>query len=528
MSLFIFSDISKQFSNNKRYIGIYLLFIIICNIIIIVSKNNYNFNYNYLLHFNYNYLLLFLIISFLGIFCLLYYKKEKNRIHRVAFVIIVCFGLINCFIIPLFCNYDESEHFLRSELTSKGELIPIYDNYTKTYATIKSIRELTPDNFSVYTPKTIFNIDIDTDQIDYFPASYHSVFAQNPFYGYLAPAFGIFLAKTLNLNVIWMLWLGRLFNLLLYAFLSAYAIRKSPIFKIPLIAMACLPLSLYLAASVSIDALINGLALVIIAYFFCLFKSLDKSIDLKQILIFLSLCLLIGLCKVPYFIFSILILIIPIKKFKHRKYFVFCFVGIIILGLLAILWSNGYAMPKYQESYRLGFSIERNVDLNRQLLFIKNNFIVSISNILEIYNNFPDFFSNFFGYNYKYFTPILNKILYSIFFIGILFLYPDKSFINLKSRVYGLLMVGIYLLGFRIIQFLNWTPVGQLHNIEGMNCRYFIPLLGFLPFVFGINNKIFKKINRNKIDIIKIDNFVIILIIGFISISPIITFLTYY
>ena len=62
------------------------------------------------------------------------------------------------------------------------------------------------------------------------------------------------------MNVIWMLWLGRIFNLILYAGLISLAIKKTPVLKMPMLAVACIPISIYQAASLSIDSIIIGLA----------------------------------------------------------------------------------------------------------------------------------------------------------------------------------------------------------------------------------------------------------------------------
>lgn len=39
------------------------------------------------------------------------------------------------------------------------------------------------------------------------------------------------------------------------------------------------------------------------------------------------------------------------------------------------------------------------------------------------------------------------------------------------------------------VQYLTWSPVGGENVTSGVFSRYFMPLLIFLPFVFGIGNK---------------------------------------
>jgi uncharacterized membrane protein len=112
-----------------------------------------------------------------------------------------------------------------------------------------------------------------------------SAFEQNPFYGYLPQAIGIFIAKLLDLNVVWMLWLARLANLICYAGIVSFAIKKTPCLKMPLIAIACIPVTLYHASSTSIDALIFALGILAIAYFLYLHESAESSLENKHIII---------------------------------------------------------------------------------------------------------------------------------------------------------------------------------------------------------------------------------------------------
>ena len=105
-----------------------------------------------------------------------------------------------------------------------------------------------------------------------------------PIYGYLPQAIGILIAKLLDLNVIWILWLGRICNLICYAGLVSYAIKKANCLKIPLLAVACIPISIYQAAFISIDSLIIGLGILVVAYFIEFCTSKENSIDRKYLL----------------------------------------------------------------------------------------------------------------------------------------------------------------------------------------------------------------------------------------------------
>ena len=117
--------------------------------------------------------------------------------------------MISLFLSPIYDISDESEHFVRSEIISTGQLstsyVPIPNTTEYGYETINSVII-----FFNNAGTNIFNTYVDDEKIDYTPTYFNSAFAQNPFYAYLAQGLRIFLAKYLDLNAIWMLWLGRI------------------------------------------------------------------------------------------------------------------------------------------------------------------------------------------------------------------------------------------------------------------------------------------------------------------------------
>ncbi|WP_405297487.1 DUF2142 domain-containing protein, partial [Methanobrevibacter sp.] len=325
MSLNEFKDV---LISSKKYWLIYLVLIIVLGLSTVTFKN--------VLHPDFEIGTL-LIVAFLGVLCIVYYfmHNSDKELYKVAFVIILCFGIVMSFIVPLCDVSDETEHLARAELTSRGIIIPHWTGddlgvdraynvssshkpavYNKCagFVSIEALNYLTEP-----LGKTVYNTPYDTLKIDYTPALIVSAFEQNPFYGYLPQAIGMDIAKLLDMNVIWMLWLGRIFNLILYAGLISLAIKKTPVLKMPMLAVACIPISIYQAASLSIDSMIIGLAILAIAYFLYLYKAEKNSLGVKQVVMFSALCLILGLCKLPYLAFIFLLLLIPFDNFEKGK-----------------------------------------------------------------------------------------------------------------------------------------------------------------------------------------------------------------
>ena len=267
-------------------------------------------------------LLIFIAVSVLGILSIVIYSYYGNQddLYKVAFVIILVFGLMFCFLNPVLGGPDEYEHFIRSEMTSEGIIVPTYiDN--SYYLTIQSSHDLLGEGYSHIKSgwykinkknATIFNSSLYWNPINYsVNTQFNSSFAQNPFYGYIPQSIGISIAKLFDMDAIWLLWLGRITNLLFYAGIVAIAIKKTPILKVPLLAIACVPALIFLSSTVSIDAMINGLAILLIAYFFYMYSAPKDSLTNKDLVIFFIISLLMVFCKISLLLLPFLILFVP-------------------------------------------------------------------------------------------------------------------------------------------------------------------------------------------------------------------------
>lgn len=506
---------------NKKYLVLYFVFILV-SFLSMMTMENYVHPFSEFC--------IFILVLILGIFCFLYYCLHDGELYKAVFVIVLCFGLIFAFLSPIMIVPDEQEHLVRSDLTSRGILLPVPFkfslNHWEDFSVIdksnggqfESISSIV--NLSENYGQTIFHTNFLSTPINDSVEVYHSAFAQNPFFGYLPQAIGIFLAKILDLNEIWMLWLGRICNLAMYALIVAYAVKKTPILKVPFIFMACLPLAVMHGASMSIDSIVNSLALLIVAYFFFLIKSKDKSIDSKELLVFVFLIILAGLCKLSLIAFAFLLLFIPKSKFKNKDYYKYLLFGIIIV--IGLLWSKFYATPALTYSYRSLFFIENNVSLSGQLNFMLNHIMDSFVMLCGLPNYLEYCISHlsFYGFPPFEFSSKFLTTIYPLFLGAIIFLYPYNNEISFKER-FGVLFVIVFIFcGTYIIQLLTWTGVGNLYTIQGTQSRYFIPLLCLTPFAFGVNNHTV----HNK----RIDKLIIVFAIGFLASTLILTAATFY
>ncbi|WP_040682178.1 DUF2142 domain-containing protein [Methanobrevibacter boviskoreani] len=475
-------------------------------------------------------LLVFLVLLIIGSFILLFITNKNLPLHKIALIIILVFGVMCVFLSPIISISDEQEHFARSEIVSHGDLnTKIYNKSLDSYnhfLTIQSVGEL---KVSKMGNKTVFKTKWDDQKINYTKKYVSSAFAQNPFYGYIPQAIGINIAKGLNLNNIWMLWLGRLCNLIFYAIICSYAIKKAPIYKIPLLLTACLPLSIYQAGSTSIDGMIFALALLSITYFLYLYKKEDHTVDWKNIGILTLITALCGLCKLTYAALILLIFLIPKNKFKTPKIKHLSRLCFIIVSAITLIWSR-YATKMLYYSWRYGYFLRKNVNSKLQILYIVNhpiNFLKILFNPM----NFIKAFKSLFSFGHGTYTTIKSYFLVIALFILLLlfiFTYSPKQGLNKKDKIKLLIITLLIALGTYIVQYISWTTVG-LPKIQGVQGRYFIPVIALLLIIFSFNsnNKLLKS---NKFDFIK-NNYNILavtFIISFLSSLILLLFMKYY
>ena len=332
-----------------KYIGLYVL--------IVLAFSMFFMNFADYSHISFKIATIaFLII--MGALSLILYNFKNLDLHKVAFVIILLFGITMLFLTPLTDASDEIEHFIRSDIVSTGQIstdyVPMPNTTSYGYQTVT-----TTIVFANATGMTVFDTDVDDAKIDYSPNYFNSAFSQNPFYAYLAPGIGIFLAKLFDLNAIWMLWLGRLANIILYAGIVSFAIRKAPKFKLPLLIVSISPTVILLAASTNCDGLFTALALLAFSYFLYFMENTD--IRWTDLAVFFASIVLAGFLKLPYLALSLLVFLIPRENFADRRQDIISKLAILPVLALGLVWS-GYATSQLLNSWRGQHMIENNVN----------------------------------------------------------------------------------------------------------------------------------------------------------------------
>lgn len=473
---------------NKKYFLIYLAIICI-------------FTVNFLQYEDYSSPLfeiaMLIVVFIIGAFSLYYYTQNENNLHKVAFLIILLFGITCVFITPIDDVSDEQEHFIRSDIMSTGQLSTNYIQIPNTtehgYQTIASVTILGEN-----AGKNVFSTDVDDSKIDYKPSYFNSAFSQNPFYSYLPQGLGVLISKLLDLNAIWMLWLGRLFNLLVYAGLISLSIRKTPILKFPMLIASIIPLAIYQAASLSVDGMFAGFGMLAFAYFLYFYKTPNiKWFDLG---IFYGAVILSGLLKSPFLALSLLIFLVPNEHFENKTQNIISKALILVTLAVGLVWTN-YANSVLANSWRGEFFATKHVNSTEQIGYLMSHPSFALERFSNIFTQFPITVERFFYFSNDvrdYSSPML-AILYMLFFILFSIVYPLDEKFNIRTRVKGLLIGALIYIGVIGVQYLTWASVGAESVMNGVFSRYFLPLLIFIPLIVNTD---FFEFDKEKLSMI--------------------------
>ncbi len=430
-----------------------------------------------------------IICYFCSALCIVIYDEEK--IHIIALFIIITYGILIVFIMPILDSPDEPTHFNRAELTSRLNLVPVTSSES-TYEILSSVIDLQNSN-----QLSVINSVEDEKSINYTYSNLSiNVAAGNIFIGYVFSAIGINLAKSLNLNVIWMLWIGRLFNLIVYSIISSVAIWQTPKFKVQFLIVSTIPMAIFQAASISTDGFVYSLSFFAIALFLKLLDAAQYSVSIKKTIPFIVSIIVVGLLKLPYFLLVLLIFCVPKEKFSFKKSMIVR-VGF-VFGCLAIALIWYYITTKIYipQNNQLEYLSKKNISTLSQLIFCLKNPLQFLKIVfLSILNDFQIRLYGFFSFGWlEYSIPKIVPIYFLYFGISTL-LIPVEMRLKWKERLGVIIIAFLVVFTFYSVLYISWTPVGS-NIVEGIQSRYFIPLLLLFPIGLYLNpNKLNVNLN---------------------------------
>jgi uncharacterized membrane protein len=131
-----------------------------------------------------------------------------------------------------------------------------------------------------------------------------------------APAIlGVWGARLVGLSGLGQFYASRIATLLGSLLIVFFAIRAAPVFQWVIALVALMPMTVFLSASISADAMTNALALLATALILQSSFARNDSVRAREWLAILAACSLLALTKQMYFLISALTFLVPLARF---------------------------------------------------------------------------------------------------------------------------------------------------------------------------------------------------------------------
>lgn len=297
---------------------------------------------------------------------------------------------------------------------------------------------------------------------------------------YVPQALGFTLARVLGLNSIALLYLGRFFNLLLFAAVGTLTIKRLSFGKNAFFGVSILPMSLHLAASLSYDVVILAGSGLFAAVCLDLAYKAEK-ISVKDVVLLACIMAVMGPCKMVYGAIAGFCLLIPVKKFGNWKKWTISAVAVLGSFLAAMDVVNLRTVAMYtqeSDSYvawaeEAGYSFAELIHQPVHVLQLFYNTVAWQGESLysgmlgEALGN-RDAVLN---------TPYLVILLLTVCLILLALKKPGEEIvIKIKARLWIWFICLVIFGALMFSMLLAWTPKSS-NMVQGVQGRYMLPLL---------------------------------------------------
>lgn len=451
--------------------------------------------------------------------------SSVRQIWASAFVSICILGLLICVAIPYLNVPDERIHFAASYQISnkalgRGELT---DDQTIYVDELNILHHYSEQGTYDYWCGTTQGSDTGRHVSKLIYTGGY------PFYIQIPSATAITLARIANAPWQIILMSGRMMNLIMYAAIVALAVTLCPVIRGTLMSVALFPTSLWLGASYSYDSILIACALLFIAA--CVRgRVTDRGVGWKAILAIAVLGMIMTPIKVIYATLLLMILMIPGHRFAMRHgRLMACIVvwGSALLITFMLQWDQIYPLvftnqmdergiqSEIQMPERLYASADETIDMSEELTTNQEapNWVgeeIQISADGDEYVNYSASYClrhpiytlwtlcNTLVTNIDvYMQELIDGTQRYLIICGVIILLcyvrivtgeiQDHVLCSNRMRAFAaaifittiLLIVASMLVGF------NTVPASGLAVINGIQGRYFLPILPLLAIVFA-------------------------------------------
>ena len=275
------------------------------------------------------------------------YCRRTVPLHRMVFCAVLVLGFAFNVLLPPYAAPDEKYHINQSftlASTLYDPHLPVAKSHIRDTIRRPSDQDalIQVDETTVFTWQHIAKV-IGRPNTDptFATHTFDEYQVDSSYTLYWISGFGVLIGYWLHLGFAATLYLGRLANLLFFAFLAAWAVKRTPVAKPAFAVAALLPMTLHLAASYSRDSNLLALCFFFSALLLDLAFGPREHIDWKQLVLPVVLAVLIVPSKVVYLPLAGLILLIPAVRLGRFARWIKG--GFLALCAVAFLLNSGAA-----------------------------------------------------------------------------------------------------------------------------------------------------------------------------------------
>lgn len=415
------------------------------------------------------------------------FEHPENVFLLVSLILCGLFMLV----MPTFLVPDSANHFVRAYGITKGYFI------IPSNGQIQIPDNLIPYKSYTFTPYIVvknFFTSIHYDNLINYDVVNMALYS--PF-SYLLQAFGIGIANLISNNVYVLYYSGVICNIVGCTAILFLAIKYIPYGKNVILVLSIMPMAVEQRASLSVDAFTYAMTIAVIS-FVIYFREKKKKMTKNEIAFMFLIIFFMASCKVIYFIAALLILLIPYECFGSKiRNIVTKTIGMITLMTTSIGWfllANGYLSQTRggsSASAKLSYIIHNPI----RYFYILNS---------NLWDNGCDYLFGLFG-NKLGSTNI--EISNSLVFVGLLAVFTvfiiaflKKINTDLTMRI-AMLIIAIGMIALILSSlYIQWTSEAAMtYSVEGVQGRYFLPVIPFMLFAF-LGSEGIKDTNNSSID----------------------------
>jgi len=422
--------------------------------------------------------LAFYIGMTLSILVVVVMSLKKIKLEWMFIVVVLIMGMMYMFLLPPYSVPDEASHFVSAYaqssqilgekvLDDKGmivvadeklwgadEMYPDVGSYDKYFRGVLGIgTEPENKNISTRTPLSM-------DLACYFPQ-----------------VVGISVARILGFNSEQLLYCGRFFSLLWYAFIMYWAIKKIPFGKMALFVIGSFPMTMQMVMSYNYDSVLFGVCFFTIAYLMQLIYE-ERRVGWKDILLLAVLAVVIAKIKFVYLPIIGLALFVPKEKFGSIKKKIVAAVVVLGVSGITILLQKMSVVQNLAVSHATN-SLEQTEAISISYMLANP---VAIVNLFfrtfehELTNYLTGMVASPLGYLELWVPTLVAFAFIAVFIVSILGENQNRMDITLKIRIFSLGLAGIMAAMAFVAIICDCTPVNS-QRIAGFQGRYLLPIL---------------------------------------------------